>query len=198
MAVGIVAGAGAKGPCTPNFTLSWQEPQASRLRAVFQLSPCGVSGSAPSWHLVQLRMSCGKTIVEKSCFVLLKPQMAYSPPAATLGRSSPRWILWIITLKSTAPLLRTAAVCRSGFVSFAGFSLLGSTEPGLWQVTQYFTSMRASCAWIRSWHSLHFAVLTISRRWVTGDPFGTKSNTAFAAGTPPRVCMPTRCVRFGW
>src|SRR4051812_27278040 len=40
--------------------LAWQVRQASLLGRVFQLSPCGVAGFWPLWHLVQLRRSCGK------------------------------------------------------------------------------------------------------------------------------------------
>src|ERR1044071_6331703 len=40
--------------------LSWQVRQAWRLALDFQLSPWGVAGFAPVWHLVQLRRSCGK------------------------------------------------------------------------------------------------------------------------------------------
>ena len=41
---------------------SWQAPQARRLGTFFQLSPCAVLAVEvlePSWHLVQLRRSCG-------------------------------------------------------------------------------------------------------------------------------------------
>src|SRR5512134_1402954 len=41
---------------------SWHPPHATRLGAFFQLSPClvfAVDVSEPSWHLVQLRRSCG-------------------------------------------------------------------------------------------------------------------------------------------
>ena len=42
---------------------SWQAPHASRLGAIFQLSPCGVTaawaGVAAEWQFWQLRESCG-------------------------------------------------------------------------------------------------------------------------------------------
>src|SRR4029450_13337044 len=42
---------------------SWHAPHASRLGAIFQLSPCGVtaafSGVAAEWQFWQLRVSCG-------------------------------------------------------------------------------------------------------------------------------------------
>src|SRR5438045_5543082 len=44
---------------------SWQPPQARRFGTFFQLSPCAVLAvevSDPSWHFVQLRMSCGNSV----------------------------------------------------------------------------------------------------------------------------------------
>src|SRR5262245_7574195 len=55
--------------------LAWQLRQASLLTRVFQLSPCGVAGLEPEWHLLQLRRSCGKPTSEKSCRLLLLPQI---------------------------------------------------------------------------------------------------------------------------
>ena len=47
-----------------NSMSSWQEPQAAP-----RWDTCtsrGALAAGPSWHFVQLRMSCGKTTVEKS------------------------------------------------------------------------------------------------------------------------------------
>src|SRR5450631_48973 len=65
------------------LTSSWQEAQAARLGNVYQLEAC-VAGAA--WHVVQLRMSCGKTTVEKSLTDCALPMMIYGVPALTLGR----------------------------------------------------------------------------------------------------------------
>ena len=46
-------------------------------------------------------MFCGNSTVEKSFTELPYPMIWYGVPAWTLGRSTPLWILWIITLKST-------------------------------------------------------------------------------------------------
>src|SRR5450756_1388582 len=129
---------------------------------IFQLSPCAVAFGAPgvpSWHLVQLRTSCGKTAFEKSV-----PLTTYGVPATTLGRLEPLWILWIITLKSTGVLEAPA-----------------THEPGLWQVTHNLVSTRVPCAVSWLWQSLHLAVATISRL-VPAPPAGTKSNTPLAFG----------------
>src|SRR5829696_8021104 len=86
-----------------NDVVSWHEMQASALGAVFQRSAC-----APAWHLSQRAMFAagsvlapGNATVEKSCTELAKPMIWYGWPASTLGSVSPRWILWIMTLKST-------------------------------------------------------------------------------------------------
>ena len=42
----------------------WQLRQASLLGTLFQLSPCGVFGFVPVWHLAQLRIGCGKPTSE--------------------------------------------------------------------------------------------------------------------------------------
>src|SRR5665811_1098921 len=102
---------------------------------IFQLSPCAVAFAAPgvpSWHLVQLRTSCGKTTLEKSL-----PLTMYGVPATTLGRLDPLWILWIIALKSTVML-----------------GVPATQEPGLWQVTQSLVSTRVPCAVSSLWHCL--------------------------------------------
>ena len=44
---------------------SWQPPQAMRFGTFIQLSPCAVFAvevAEPSWHLVQLRRSCGNLV----------------------------------------------------------------------------------------------------------------------------------------
>ena len=46
------------------LTSSWQEPQAAWLGLVFQLSACLVKPGV--WQTVQLRISCGNTMSEKS------------------------------------------------------------------------------------------------------------------------------------
>src|SRR5690242_7346732 len=80
------------------LTSSWQEPHAAELGRVYQML---ASAAVGSWQVAQLRMSCGNTTVEKSTTDWPNPMIWYGLPAFTLGRFSPRWILWSITLKST-------------------------------------------------------------------------------------------------
>src|SRR5688572_12820775 len=55
--------------------LAWHVRQACWLGFVFQLSPCGVAGLSPEWHLVQLRRSCGNPTSAYEWRLLRKPQM---------------------------------------------------------------------------------------------------------------------------
>jgi hypothetical protein len=68
------------------------------------------------------------------------------PAATTVGRLIPRWILWTMTFMST--VLPDCA----------------SVVPELWQITQYWTSVRGP-PWNASlsWQALHTALLTMSR-----------------------------------
>ena len=69
----------------PKLTSSWQAPQTTLLGLVFQLS----AWVAPlAWQVVQLRMSCGKTTVEKSDH-WPRCQMRLAIRAVTLGRLDP-------------------------------------------------------------------------------------------------------------
>src|SRR5216117_3544513 len=95
------------------FTSSWQEPHAAALGCVYHASDCVgfEAATVPSWQFWQLRMSCGKATVEKSTGVGLKPMIWYGLSLATLGRCSPMWILWIMTLKSTGLPVSGSTVC---------------------------------------------------------------------------------------
>ena len=140
--------------------LSWQEAHAAREGAVYQT---GASAAGAAWQVLQLRMSCGNTTVEKSLTDWALPMMTYGLPALTLGRLLASWILWIRTLKSTV------------------LPVSGSVVWGLWQVTQSFTSMRDP-PWAESglWQVLQAACGISSHFCVTGWLSGLKSYSTFA------------------
>ena len=102
---------------------------------MYQLGAC-VAGAA--WQVVQLRMSCGKTTSEKSTTDCWKPMIWYGVPAWTLGRFSPMWILWIITLKSTVLPVSGSVVCGEWHRthSLTSWREPPCAESGLWQVLQ--------------------------------------------------------------
>src|SRR4029077_13980135 len=121
------------------FTSSWQEPHAPALGCVYHTADFArlAVATVPSWQFWQLRMSCGNATVLKSFSEFALPMIWYGAPLATVGRCSPMWILWIITLKSTVLPVSGSVVC------------------GWWQRAQSLTSWREPpCAPSGSWQLL--------------------------------------------
>ncbi len=81
--------------------------------------------------------------------------------------------------------------------------LSGSTEPGLWQVTQYSTERRGPpCISRRSWQVSQVTVAATSLLPLPAPPLGTTSFTGLSgasssAAPDRRTSRPRRCVRFG-
>ena len=98
----------------------------------------------------------------------------------TLGRSAPRWILWIITLRSME-----LPVCASN-------------EYDSWHIAQYCRSVRPPPWNARlSWQALQVSLSTISRPDALIGSFVTGLNvyTGLFAGIAglSRISKPTRC-----
>src|SRR5262249_22104300 len=91
-------------------------------------------------HEAQRRTSDGNATVDQS-----ELPMVYLPPALTLGRSLPAWILWIMTLKSAV-------------------GPFGSGSWGVWHMMQS-SILRREPPWKASWswHLLQDAVRMTSR-----------------------------------
>ena len=123
----------------------WHDRHACLLGLDFQLSPCGVAGSLPVWHLAQLRVGCGKPTSEKLALPIL-----YGRPSS--ANCLPEWMLCTIVDRVTT------------------LPLLGSVVPGLWHITQYCVSTRLP-PWMASlsWQVLQVAMSTILRACAGGD-----------------------------
>src|ERR1051326_1564753 len=93
--------------------------------------------------------------------------ICYVPPALTLGRLDPSWILCTITLKSTVLPVSGSVVC------------------GVWHRTHNSTLRRAP-PWADSgsWHLLQVSVFTTSRVAPTFEPSGTKVYTLSSNEVP--------------
>jgi hypothetical protein len=100
------------GTGSENAVVSWHDVHVSMVGCVLQRSAC-----EPAWHVSQRATFCGKPTVEKSWTLLPKPMIWYGVPATTLGSSFPRWMRWIMILKSTV------------------LPVSGSLDCGWWQVT---------------------------------------------------------------
>ena len=121
----------------------------------------------------------------KTWYCIEKPlKMAYCAPGGPLtmdGRSTPRWILWIICF-------------RAMLVPF------GSTACSVWQRVQRRNSRRLPCRISGSWHVLHCAVVEPAR--ICGSPpAGTTSKIGSTPSCTPltvrSICSPTVYVWVG-